>query len=60
MHLEQNDDRYVNSKGCVHEVSDGNKDLLGTGLEAIHVIVWQISCLYFICVPILCGSLTLM
>jgi hypothetical protein len=44
----KNPNKNVDSKDCAHEVSDGNKDLLGIGLEAMHVTLWQRTCLHFI------------
>jgi hypothetical protein len=41
----------VDNKDCAREVSDGNmRFLLGIGLEAIHVLFWQRTCLHFVCV----------
>jgi hypothetical protein len=37
---DQNANTNADSKDCTHEVSDGNKDSIGIGLEAIHVTFW--------------------
>jgi hypothetical protein len=53
---DQNADRNVKSKDCAHRISDGNGTLLEFGLEAIHITLWQRTCLPLAHVLRLCGS----
>jgi hypothetical protein len=38
----------MESKGQVHEDSDGNEDSIGNWLEIIHATFWQRTCLDFV------------
>jgi hypothetical protein len=49
--VHQKASRNADNKDCTHELSYGNKDCTGIGLETMHVIFWQRTCLCFVHAP---------
>jgi hypothetical protein len=47
------------TKDCACEVSHGYKTILRTGPEALHITLWQRTCLYFVLALRFCLRLNL-